>query len=116
MPPSMNACCFEISGNILQRRVSAHFLSFSFDPLCLSTGGSRLGIAIAAARELGMLGGGYTDEDIAGAGSSSLGAEGSASHVSMANDLRRVSLGSEEFTPLQSPGGVGDDDMFANFV
>jgi hypothetical protein len=60
-----------------------------------------------------MLGGGYTDDDIAGAGSPLWGAEGSVSHVSTANDLRR---GSEEFTPLQSPGGVGDDDMFANFV
>jgi hypothetical protein len=81
----------------------------------LATGGSRLGIAIAAARELGMIGGGYSDDDNAGAGSPTWGAEESVNHchVGVANDIRR---GSEEFTPLQSPGGVGDDDSFANFV
>jgi hypothetical protein len=77
-----------------------------------ASGGSRLGIAIAAARERGMLGGGYGDDDAAGAGSPERGGDNKIDN----HMLMRALHGGEDLTPLQSPGGVGDDDMFANFV
>jgi hypothetical protein len=72
--------------------------------ITLAPGGSRLGIALAAARERGMLGGDYIDDCAAGAGSPSM-------MLSPTKEARH-----EDVTPLQSPGGVGDDDTFANFV
>jgi hypothetical protein len=51
-----------------------------------------------------MLGGDYIDDCAAGAGSPSM-------MLSPTKEARH-----EDVTPLQSPGGVGDDDTFANFV
>jgi hypothetical protein len=91
-----------ISIRISQQRAASQSLLLTQAP----SGGSRLGIAIAAARERGMLGGGHSDDepDAAGAGSP--------------NAMRGTGgyAGSEDLTPLQSPGGVKEDDMFANFV
>ena len=77
--------------------------------MTLAPGGSRLGIALAAARERGMLGGDYSDDCAAGAGSPSM-------MLSPTKEVRNAFQGCEDVTPLQSPGGVGDDDTFANFV
>jgi hypothetical protein len=64
-----------------------------------------------------MLGGGYSDDDTAGAGSPN-GFRGIDNHVpiSMSREGSGPQQGGEDLTPLQSPGGVADDDMFANFV
>ena len=93
-------CCYTASGT-----------GAMFDPF--ASGGSRLGIAIAAARERGMLGGGFGDDDAAGAGSPERGGDSRTTDNHM---LMRALHGGEYSTPLQSPGGVADDDMFANFV
>ena len=73
------------------------------------SGGSRLGIALAAARERGMLGGDISDDSAAGAASPSF-------LISPMREVASALQGSADVTPLQSPGGVGDNDMFANFV
>ncbi len=74
-----------------------------------TAGASRLGIALAAARERGMLGGDYSNGNNAGAASPDM------MHSPM-REVARLHEGSEDVTPLQSPGGVDGDEMFANFV
>jgi hypothetical protein len=77
-----------------------------------TAGGSRLGIALAAARQRGMLGGDYSD---CYDGSNAGAASPDMMHSPM-REVARLHEGSEDVTPLQSPGGVDGDEMFANFV